>query len=48
MLRRGIMEVVPEDDQGGSPLTDPVEQTVPETGAEDETTPADDRGDLTI
>jgi preprotein translocase subunit YajC len=46
MLRRGIMEVVPEDDQGGSPIPEP--QTVPETGAEDKSKPADDRGDLTI
>jgi preprotein translocase subunit YajC len=46
MLRRGIMEVVPEDDQGGSPFPEP--QTVPETGAEDSSKPADDRGDLNI
>jgi preprotein translocase subunit YajC len=43
MLRRGIMDVVPEDDQGGSPVS----QTTPDTGEED-TKPADDRGDLTI
>jgi preprotein translocase subunit YajC len=44
MLRRGIMDVVPEDDQGG---TGPVSQPTPDTGEED-TKPADDRGDLTI
>jgi preprotein translocase subunit YajC len=43
MLRRAIMDVVPEDDQAGT--TSPPE---PDTGAEDETKPADDRGDLTI
>ena len=43
MLRRGIMEVVPEDDQGGTPSAQPT----PDTGAE-YTKPADDRGDLTI
>jgi preprotein translocase subunit YajC len=44
MLRRGIMDVVPEDDQGGNPSAS---QPTPDTGAED-TKPADDRGDLTI
>lgn len=45
MLRRAIMEVVPEDDQGGQPTY----SQPPDTGAEDEDTePADDRGDLTI
>ena len=44
MLRRGIMDVVPEDDQGGTPSAS---QPTPDTGAED-TKPADDRGDLTI
>lgn len=43
MLRRGIMDVVPEDDQGGTPASQPT----PDTGEED-TKPADDRGDLTI
>jgi preprotein translocase subunit YajC len=38
MLRRGIMDVVPEDDQGGTPS-----QPTPDSGAED-TKPADDRG----
>lgn len=44
MLRRGIMDVVPEDDQGGTPTAT---RPTPDTGAED-TKPADDRGDLTI
>jgi preprotein translocase subunit YajC len=44
MLRRGIMDVVPEDDQGGSPVS----QHTPDTGADEDSTPADDRGDLTI
>jgi preprotein translocase subunit YajC len=43
MLRRAIMEVVPEDDQGGTPY-----EPEPETGADEQTTPADDRGDLNI
>jgi preprotein translocase subunit YajC len=42
MLRRGIMEVLPDDDQGGMPVP------TPDTGAEDNSKPADDRGDLTI
>jgi preprotein translocase subunit YajC len=42
MLRRGIMEVVPDDDQGGTPVP------TPDTGLEDDSKPADDRGDLTI
>jgi preprotein translocase subunit YajC len=42
MLRRGIMEVLPDDDQGGMPVH------TPDTGAEDDSKPADDRGDLTI
>jgi preprotein translocase subunit YajC len=42
MLRRGIMDVVPEDDQGGMPSS-------PEPDAEDsEHADERDRGDLTI
>jgi preprotein translocase subunit YajC len=44
MLRRAIMEVVPEDDEGGTTTYDPD----PDTGAEEQNTPADDRGDRTI
>jgi preprotein translocase subunit YajC len=47
MLRRAIMEVVPEDDQGGMPY-----EQEPETGTETDTgeptTSADGRGDLII
>jgi preprotein translocase subunit YajC len=43
MLRRAIMEVVPEDEQPGT-----TSQPEPDTGADEETEPADDRGDLTI
>jgi preprotein translocase subunit YajC len=43
MLRRAIMDVVPEDDQAGT-----TSQPEPETGASDDSEPADDRGDLTI
>jgi preprotein translocase subunit YajC len=42
MLRRAVMEVVPEDDQGGSPLPEPEEEP-----AED-TDPVDDRTDHSI
>jgi preprotein translocase subunit YajC len=42
MLKRAIMEVVPEDDQAGM-----TSQPEPDTG-EDGNKPADDRGDLTI
>jgi preprotein translocase subunit YajC len=41
MLRRAVMEVVPEDDQGGSPLPEPEE-------APEDTEPADDRTDHSI
>jgi preprotein translocase subunit YajC len=44
MLRRAIMEVVPEDDQAGTTMG----QATSDTGAEDQSTSADDRGDLTI
>jgi len=44
MLRRAIMEVVPEDDQAGTTTYEPE----PETGSEEHNTSADDRGDLTI
>jgi preprotein translocase subunit YajC len=45
MLRRGIMEVVPEDDQAGSSN---VYEPEPETNSDEHNKPADDRGDLTI
>jgi preprotein translocase subunit YajC len=44
MLRRGIMEVVPEDDQGGTPTTHPE----PGTGEDGDTEPVDDRTDRSI
>jgi preprotein translocase subunit YajC len=45
MLRRAIMEVVPEDDQAGTTPS----QSAPDTGSEeDKSKSADDRGDLTI
>jgi preprotein translocase subunit YajC len=44
MLRRAIMEVVPEDDQAGTNTSQPT----PDTGAEDENKPADDHEDRTI
>jgi preprotein translocase subunit YajC len=43
MLRRAVMEVVPEDDQGGSPLPEPEEEP-----AEDPSEPVDDRTDHSI
>jgi preprotein translocase subunit YajC len=54
MLRRGIMEVVPDDDEGGTPTYDTSYEDEPddedETADEDEdeNSPADDRGDRTI
>jgi preprotein translocase subunit YajC len=56
MLRRGIMEIVPDDDEGGAPNYDTTyESDEPEDADEDgadedehENKPADDRGDLTI
>jgi preprotein translocase subunit YajC len=49
MLRRGIMEVVPDDDEGGTPTYDTTyDADQPEDEDEDENKPADDRGDLTI
>jgi preprotein translocase subunit YajC len=42
MLRRGIMDVVPEDDQGGMP------SSTPEPDADSEQADERDRGDLTI
>jgi preprotein translocase subunit YajC len=49
MLRRGIMEVVPDDDEGGTPTYDTTYETEqPDADDEDENKPADDRGDLTI
>jgi preprotein translocase subunit YajC len=44
MLRRAIAEVVPDDDQAGTNTYEPE----PDTGAEEQNKPADDRGDLTI
>jgi preprotein translocase subunit YajC len=44
MLRRAIMEVVPEDDQAGTTPSQPD----PDTSAEEKSKSADDRGDLTI
>jgi preprotein translocase subunit YajC len=44
MLRRGIMEVVPEDDQAGTTTG----TMGPETGDEEHSESADERGDLTI
>jgi preprotein translocase subunit YajC len=44
MLRRAVMDVVPEDDQAGTNTSQPT----PETGADDDSKSADDRGDLTI
>jgi preprotein translocase subunit YajC len=40
MLRRAVMEVVPEDDQGGAPFAEPEEP--------EDTEPADDRTDHSI
>jgi preprotein translocase subunit YajC len=55
MLRRGIMEVVPEDDQAGTAgaTTSASQTTASQTtsataGDDDSSKPADDRGDLTI
>jgi preprotein translocase subunit YajC len=49
MLRRGIMEVVPDDDEGGTPTYDTTYETEqPDADDDDENKPADDRGDLTI
>jgi preprotein translocase subunit YajC len=56
MLRRAVMDVVPEDDQGGSPISEPEPEpansaaTSSANGTEDQgsSKPADDRGDLTI
>ena len=44
MLRRAIMEVVPEDDQAGTTTYEPES----DTGSEEHSKPADGRGDLTI
>jgi preprotein translocase subunit YajC len=52
MLRRGIMDVVPEDDGAGTTASTPPADTDTdtETDTEDQQSkkPADDRGDLTI
>lgn len=55
MLRRAVMDVVPEDDQGGTTTAtepEPASSTASSSsaGTEDQgsTKPADDRGDLTI
>jgi preprotein translocase subunit YajC len=45
MLRRAIMEVVPDDDEAGTTPTYEPEQ---DADAEEQNKPADDRGDLTI
>jgi preprotein translocase subunit YajC len=47
MLRRGIMEVVPEDDQAGTTTSQPAADTGSST-EDQQSKPADDRGDLTI
>lgn len=44
MLRRAIMEVVPEDDQAGTTTYEPE----PDAGSEEHGKSANDRGDLTI
>ncbi|MGH3274775.1 MAG: preprotein translocase subunit YajC [Streptosporangiaceae bacterium] len=44
MLRRGVMEVVPEDDQGGAPSTPPDPDVAEDSGTES----AADRTDQTI
>jgi preprotein translocase subunit YajC len=45
MLRRAIMEVVPDDDEAG---TTPMYEPEQDADAEEQNKPADDRGDLTI
>lgn len=48
MLRRAIMEVVPEDDQAGTNPGQPDEETSTSAASSEEKKPADDRGDLAI
>jgi preprotein translocase subunit YajC len=48
MLRRAIMEVVPEDDQAGTNPGHPEEDTSSSSASSEEKKPADDRGDLAI
>ena len=47
MLRRGIMDVVPEDDQAGT-TSQPADTTTSSSSDDQQSKPADDRGDLTI
>jgi preprotein translocase subunit YajC len=44
MLRRAVMEVVPEDDQGGMPIPEPE----PEPEAEEDTESMDDHTDRSV
>jgi preprotein translocase subunit YajC len=49
MLRRGIMDVVPEDDQAGTTSSQSAADTTTSSNSDDQQSkPADDRGDLTI
>lgn len=47
MLRRGIMDVVPEDDQAGT-TSQSAADTTSSSSDDQQSKPADDRGDLTI
>ena len=48
MLRRGIMDVVPEDDQAGTTSQPAADSTTSSSSDDQQSKSADDRGDLTI